>query len=155
MFYSKNTFSTFASKFCKACKRYLCSLSYGYGRQTLVGKFELFFFFFLRRNIILQTWNEMLKVEKGDNFFHIIDFCVSYSFTSIKILQLNIDALSLIYDKQLWQYMSHVMRKTVYAICEQQRYRSAWASAQSDQPFIVPCLDSIIPLVSLSKIASL
>ena len=28
--------------------------------------------------------------------------------------------------------MSHVMRKTVYAICEQQRPRSACASAQSD-----------------------
>ena len=30
-------------------------------------------------------------------------------------------------------YLSHVMRKTVYAICEQQRRRSACASAQSDQ----------------------
>ena len=29
--------------------------------------------------------------------------------------------------------MSHIMRKPVYAICEQQRHRSAWASAQSDQ----------------------
>ena len=29
--------------------------------------------------------------------------------------------------------MSHVMRKSVYAICEQQRRRSACASAQSDQ----------------------
>ena len=31
--------------------------------------------------------------------------------------------------------MSHVIRKPVYAICEQQRRRSAWASAQSDQHF--------------------
>ena len=30
-------------------------------------------------------------------------------------------------------HMSHVMRKPVYAICEQQRRRSACASAQSDQ----------------------
>ena len=30
-------------------------------------------------------------------------------------------------------YLSHVMRKSVYAICEQQRRRSAIASAQSDQ----------------------
>ena len=30
-------------------------------------------------------------------------------------------------------YMSHVMRKPVLAICEQQRCRSACASAQSDQ----------------------
>ena len=29
--------------------------------------------------------------------------------------------------------MSHVMRKPVYAMCEQQRRRSACASAQSDQ----------------------
>ena len=29
--------------------------------------------------------------------------------------------------------MSHVMRKLVFAICEQQRRRSAFASAQSDQ----------------------
>ena len=29
--------------------------------------------------------------------------------------------------------MSHVMRKPVYAICEQQRHRSAYASVQSDQ----------------------
>ena len=30
-------------------------------------------------------------------------------------------------------YMGHVMRIPVFAICEQQRRRSAWASAQSDQ----------------------
>ena len=30
-------------------------------------------------------------------------------------------------------YLSHVMRKPVYVICEQQRRRSACASAQSDQ----------------------
>ena len=29
--------------------------------------------------------------------------------------------------------MGHVMTKPLYAICEQQRRRSAWASAQSDQ----------------------
>ena len=29
--------------------------------------------------------------------------------------------------------LSHVMRKSVYDICEQQRRRSAYASAQSDQ----------------------
>ena len=51
--------------------------------------------------------------------------------------------------------MSHVMRKPVYAICEQQRCRSACASAQSDQHLVVRCLDSIIPLVSISEISSL
>ena len=30
-------------------------------------------------------------------------------------------------------YLNHVMRKPVYGICEQQRHRSACASAQSDQ----------------------
>ena len=44
--------------------------------------------------------------------------------------------------------MSHVMRKPVYAICEQQR-RSLIST------FVVRCLDSIIPLVSISKISSL
>ena len=43
--------------------------------------------------------------------------------------------------------MRHVMRKPVYAICEQQmRLISA---------FVVRCLDSIIPSVSISEIASL
>ena len=48
-------------------------------------------------------------------------------------------------------YLSHVMRKPVYAICKQQRRRSACASAQSDQR-ICCC---IISLVSVSKISSL
>ena len=48
-------------------------------------------------------------------------------------------------------YLSHVMRKPVYAICKQQRRRSACASAQSDQR-ICCC---IISLVSISKISSL
>ena len=30
-------------------------------------------------------------------------------------------------------YLSHIVRKPVYAICEQQRRRSACAAAQSDQ----------------------
>ena len=47
--------------------------------------------------------------------------------------------------------LSHVMRKPVYAICEQQRCRSACASAQSDQ-HLCCC---IISLVSISEISSL
>ena len=47
------------------------------------------------------------------------------------------------------------MRNRVYAICEQQRRRSACASAQSDQRLFVRCLDSIIPLVSITEISSL
>ena len=49
--------------------------------------------------------------------------------------------------------MSHVMRKPVYAICEQHWRRSACASAQSDSAFVVRCRDSII--VSISEISSL
>ena len=51
--------------------------------------------------------------------------------------------------------MSLVMRNPVYAICEQQRRRSAYASAQSDQHFIIRCLDSIISVVSISKFSRL
>ena len=47
------------------------------------------------------------------------------------------------------------MRKPVYAKCKQQRCRSACASAQSDQHLCFRCLDSIIPLVSISEIPSL
>ena len=52
-------------------------------------------------------------------------------------------------------YLSHVMRKPVYAICDQQRRRSYLASASLISAFVVHCLDSIIPLVSISKISSL
>ena len=51
--------------------------------------------------------------------------------------------------------MGHVMRKPVLATCKQQRHRSACASAQSDQRICFRCLDSIIPLVSISEISSI
>ena len=51
--------------------------------------------------------------------------------------------------------MSHLIIKPVYAIYKQQRHRSACASAQSDQHLCFHCQDSIIPLVSISKISSL
>ena len=47
-------------------------------------------------------------------------------------------------------YMSHVMRKPAFTICEQQSRRSACASAQSDQLLCFPC-----PLFSISEISSL
>ena len=50
--------------------------------------------------------------------------------------------------------LSHVMRKPVYAICEQQRRRSDCASAQSDQRLCFHCLDSVIPLLAIAKISS-
>ena len=46
--------------------------------------------------------------------------------------------------------MSHVMRKPVYAICEQQRRGPAYTSTQSGQH--LRCLDSRISLVSISEI---
>ena len=48
-------------------------------------------------------------------------------------------------------HMSHVVRKPVFAICEQQRRRSACESAQSDQRLCFRCLDSIISKLSKSK----
>ena len=42
-----------------------------------------------------------------------------------------------------------------YVICEQQRRRSACASAQSDQHLCFRCLDSIISLDSIDEISSL
>ena len=43
------------------------------------------------------------------------------------------EAVLLTYFLLFEDYLSHVMRKPVYAICEQQRHGSACASAQSDQ----------------------
>ena len=40
------------------------------------------------------------------------------------------------------------MRKPVYATCEQQRHSLI-------SPFVVHCLDGILPLVSISEISSL
>ena len=54
------------------------------------------------------------------------------------LIQVKLSTKSLPYHKQSnfylgVPYMSHVMRKPVFGICEQQRCRSACASAQSDQ----------------------
>ena len=52
-------------------------------------------------------------------------------------------------------YLSHIMRKSVLAICEQQRRRPACAMHSLISTFIVHYLDSIIPLVSKSKMSRL
>ena len=56
-------------------------------------------------------------------------------------------------------YMSHIMRKPVFAICKQQRHRSACASARSlISAFVIYCLDSIISrfyMQNLKPLASL
>ena len=44
--------------------------------------------------------------------------------------------------------------KTCLMSCEQQRRRSACASAQSDQRLFVRCLDSVMSLVSVTKISN-
>ena len=46
------------------------------------------------------------------------------------------------------------MRKLVFALCEQQRHRSACASAQSDQ-YLCCSLLSIIPVLALAEISRL
>ena len=54
---------------------------------------------------------------------------------------------------QYYTYTSHVMTRPVFVICEQQKRRSVCASAQSDQRLRFRCLDSIISLLSKSKIS--
>ena len=55
--------------------------------------------------------------------------------------------------KHFQDYTIHVMRKPVYAICEQQRCRSACASTPSYQHLCFRCLDSIIPLLAIAEIS--
>ena len=51
--------------------------------------------------------------------------------------------------------MSHVMRKPVYAICKQQGADQPAHPHSLISTFVVCCLDSIITVVSISKISSL
>ena len=50
-------------------------------------------------------------------------------------------------DVRSAQSLSRIVRKPVYAICEQQRHPRSLISA-----FVVRCLDSIIPLLSIDEI---
>ena len=52
-------------------------------------------------------------------------------------------------------HMSHLTRKPVFAICQQQKRRSACAFVQSDQPFVVRCYDSIIPILIILAISTI
>ena len=47
------------------------------------------------------------------------------------------------------------IRKPVFAICEQQRCRSVAHSSSLVSTFVVPCLDSIMPLLAVAEISSL
>ena len=59
---------------------------------------------------------------------------------------------NILYAYIMWFKISRIMRKPVFAVCEQQRRRSACASVQSDQHLCFCCLDSIIPILANSKI---
>ena len=64
---------------------------------------------------------------------HNIRFCEENGKLSLNYHQ--IPTLSVLLLIQIFKYlMSHVIRKPIYAICEQQRRRSACMSAQSDNP---------------------
>ena len=51
--------------------------------------------------------------------------------------------------------MSHVMRKPVYAICDQKGADQPAHPHSLISAFAVRCLDSIMPLVSISELSSL
>ena len=74
---------------------------------------------------------------------------------TINIGSIHVESLLKVFLLSVWKNLSHVMRKPVHAICEQQRCRSACASAQLISTFVVCCLDSIVSLVSKSEISSL
>ena len=57
--------------------------------------------------------------------------------------------------KEILKQMSHVTRKPVFAICEQQRRRSASQPHSLIRAFVVPCLDSIIPRLATAEISRL
>ena len=52
-------------------------------------------------------------------------------------------------------YLSHFMRKSVYVICEQKGADQPAHSRSLISTFVVRCLDSIIPILALSKISRL
>ena len=84
----------------------------------------------------MQTESQ-IKPEEQSELVYIV--CTGLSVQKLKII-----IIILIHKK----YMSHVLRKPHFAICEQQR-RSLISA------FVFRCLDSIIPLVSISEISSL
>ena len=57
--------------------------------------------------------------------------------------------------KEILKQMSHVTRKPVFAICEQQRCRSAWQQHSLISAFVFPCLDSIVPRLATAEISRL
>ena len=68
-------------------------------------------------------------------------------------LYFNYHQIPTLSDSLVCEYMNRVMRKPVYAICKQQRRRSAYTSMQSDQHLHCRCLDSTIPLLAIAEIS--
>ena len=88
-----------------------------------------------RMSILLAIYQQLTNTQR------IVSFYMQYK--SSRSCPVNF------FSSQMYlRYLSHVMRKPIYAICEQQRHSLISA-------FVVHCLDSIIPLVSISKISSL
>ena len=72
----------------------------------------------------------MIELERKKN----VKLCIASERNNESEEQLYSSRNSQVFLKEkLLIQLSHVMRQPVYAICEQQRRRSACASAQSDQ----------------------
>ena len=79
-----------------------------------------------------------------------LSFCLKFS-QGMHTLWVNSEGSDVHSSLNLcWSHMSHVTRKPIYAICEQQSQISLRSLMSA---FVVCYLDSIIPLVSISKIS--
>ena len=58
-------------------------------------------------------------------------------------------------DKQQSHWLSQVVRKPVFVMCDKQRRKSTCASVQSDQCLCLRCLDSIMHILAKSKMSRL
>ena len=87
----------------------------------------------------------------------------SYIFLRLSLCLQEEHEGNLLHQQQVFQHfhfvthnLSHVMKKPVDVICEQQRCRSACVDPHSRiSTFIVRCLDCIIPIIAKSKISRL
>ena len=94
---------------------------------------------------ILRNMFKKTIVENPKHFFFVSVFILKFQKGTLHLL-IKVTAINHF-------HMSHIMRKPVYAICEQHRRRSACASVQSDQRLCLSCLDSIIPLLAIADIS--
>ena len=78
---------------------------------------------------------EMTRLRRGDYLLSLQQSCKKLKELDARISEIRRHCLWVCQTftwVKVW-LMSHVMRKPVYAVCKQQRHRSACASAQSDQ----------------------